>query len=267
MREQGLMIRHTRTDVGRELPPIIRIPHRIDSDSAALDAVESSAAELAKIILTQNPLERGEKWHAAEELTVMLRQATGIAKAPYVADFVRLLLESETRVILFGWHREVYTIWQSKLKDFHPVMFTGSETPTEKTAAIRQFTHGSARVLIMSLRAGAGVDGLQDVCSVGVFGELDWSPGVHEQCIGRIFRDGQQGSVAAYFLVAEDGSDPAVADTLGLKREQVEGLRNPDADALEALETSGDHTRRLAERYLTQIGEALPVPSPAQEVA
>jgi hypothetical protein len=37
-----------------------------------------------------------------------MRQATGIAKAPYVAEFVKLLLESEQKVVLFGWHRDVY---------------------------------------------------------------------------------------------------------------------------------------------------------------
>src|SRR5579884_3848269 len=43
----------------------------------------------------------------------------------------------------------------------------------------------------MSLRSGAGLDGLQEDCTVGVFGELDWSPEQHRQCIGRLDRDGQ----------------------------------------------------------------------------
>jgi hypothetical protein len=47
----------------------------------------------------------------------LLRQATGIAKAPFVADFVRLLVESGEKVLLYGWHREVYSIWRDKLKD------------------------------------------------------------------------------------------------------------------------------------------------------
>lgn len=42
--------------------------------------------------------------------------------------------------------------------------------------------------VIMSLRSGAGVDGLQKHSRVAVFGERDWSPQVHEQCIGRIRR-------------------------------------------------------------------------------
>jgi SNF2 family DNA or RNA helicase len=87
-----------------------------------------------------------------------------------------------------------------------------------------------------------------------VFGELDWSPGVHEQCIGRVHRDGQTEKVVAYYLVSDRGSDPVVADVLGLKRAQIEGVRDPDASLIEKLETGGGHARRLAEAYLSKCG-------------
>jgi hypothetical protein len=249
------MIRHTREQVGRELPPIIRVPHRIGSDRAALDSVENSAAELARLILQQNETERGQKWLASEQLNSMLRQATGIAKAPYVADFVRILVESGERVVLCGWHREVYAIWNAKLADLQPIMYTGSETAAAKLKAKESFVNGESNILMLSLRSGAGLDGLQEVASSIVFGELDWSPGVHEQCIGRVARDGQKKSVVAYFLVADDGADPVIAEALGLKREQIEGIRNPDQDLIEKLDTSGDRTRRLAEFYLKRLAD------------
>ena len=54
------------------------------------------------------------------------------------------------------------------------------------------FISGKTKVFVMSLRTGAGLDGLQEKCSTIVHEELDWSPGVHEQCRGRYFRDGRQ---------------------------------------------------------------------------
>jgi hypothetical protein len=249
-RQHFLLVRHRREDVGRELPPVIRIPHRIGSDRAALDRVENSAAELARIILQQGESVKGEKWQAAEQLNSILRQATGIAKAPYVADFVRLIVESGEKVVLCGWHREVYSIWRAKLSDLAPVMYTGSETPTQKVEAKEAFVRGDSPVLILSLRSGAGLNGLQESASSIVFGELDWSPGVHEQCIGRLHRHGQSRSVAAYFLIADDGADPVIAEALGLKREQVEGIRDPHHDLIEKLDVSGDRARKLAEYYL-----------------
>lgn len=264
LREQSVMLRRTRKDVGRELPPIIATPHYIDADEEPLQAVEGAAAELARIILTQGGHRRGEALRASEELSWRLRQATGIAKAPHVAAFVRMLVSQGEKVLLTGWHREVYSIWQEKLADLRPVMFTGSESPTQKAASFEAFVKGDAQVLIMSLRAGAGLDGLQEACHVVVNGELDWSPKVHDQVHGRLHRDGQDEPVLAYFMLTDSGSDPTVATVLGLKRQQAEGIVNPYAAAVEPLDVAGgeQNIRNLAESYLRQRG--LPLPEPAQ---
>lgn len=106
LRDSALMIRRTRRDVSRELPALSQVVHEIDSDPKALDAVKDSATELAKIILAQN---KGfEIMKASSEFSNTLRQATGIAKAPYVAEFVRMFLEQGEPVVLFGWHRECF---------------------------------------------------------------------------------------------------------------------------------------------------------------
>ena len=250
MRESGLMLRRTRKEVGRELLPLNKVVEHIDADEAALDAVSGSCAELAKAILTRGEEYRGQKMQQSEEFSNLLRQATGIAKAPFVAEFVRLLLEGESRVVLYGWHREVYSIWMEKLKEFSPVMYTGSESPTQKENAKQEFMSGKSRVLIISLRAGAGLDGLQSVCRTVVFGELDWSPGVHEQCEGRILRDGQTEPVFAYYLLSDEGSDPGVAQTLGIKKQQITGIRHDGEALFEHLQNDGNHIKNLAQAYL-----------------
>src|SRR5690606_9105578 len=115
---------------------------------------------------------------------------------------------------------------------------------------------GDSQVLIMSLRSGAGVDGLQHVCRTVVFGELDWSPGVHEQCTGRVDRDGQASPVVAYYLTADEGSDPIVVDVLGVKRQQSEGVRNPGGPLAERADIGEDALRRLAAEFLRSKGVA-----------
>jgi SNF2 family DNA or RNA helicase len=250
LREQALMIRRTREDVGTELPPLTKTAHEVDCDLKPLQDVKSSASELARVILSQNPEGRGVKLRASEELSNMLRQATGIAKATYVADFVRLLVESGEKVVLYGWHRAVYEIWKERLQDLVPVMYTGTESVTKKEWAKECFVEDRTKLLIMSLRSGAGLDGLQGCCRTLCFGELDWSPGVHEQCIGRLYRDGQSDHVLAYYLYTDGGADPTILDVLGLKRAQIEGVRDPYRDLVEKLDTDGDHIRRMAAAYL-----------------
>jgi SNF2 family DNA or RNA helicase len=255
MRESGLMLRRTRKDVGRELLPLNKCVEHIDANMDALDSVSMSCAELARSILAHGEAYRGQKMHQSEELSNLLRQATGIAKAPYVAEYVRILLEGEQRVVLYGWHREVYSIWMDRLKEFKPVLYTGSESPVQKDEAKHAFMKGDSRVLIISLRAGAGLDGLQFGCRTLVFGELDWSPGVHEQCEGRILRDGQTEPVFAYYLVADSGSDPTVAQVLGVKKQQIEGIRNNGDGALfEELQNNGNRIKDLARDFLARTG-------------
>jgi len=98
----------------------------------------------------------------------------------------------------------------------------------------------------------AGLDGLQAVCSTVVFGELDWSPGVHEQCAGRLHRDGQKDSVVAYYLVSDSGSDPVIADTLGLKQEQIAGVMDPEGEVVGRLQDGSARLVKMAEAYLAQ---------------
>ena len=254
LRDERIMLRRTRAEVGRELPPVQRITHEIDCDQKQLDQVEGSAKALAEIILSKERLAGIEKMRAAEQFSTLLRQATGLAKAPYVAQFVRLLIENGEPVVLYGWHRAVYSVWLDMLRDLRPAMYTGSESGSQKDTNAQRFIRGETNLIVISLRAGAGLNGLEKRCRIVVFGELDYSPGVHEQNIGRVNRDGQADPVTAYFLLAMMGSDPFMAELLGLKREQIEGIRGGDEGGLERLERGADDIRQLAQDYLRRCG-------------
>lgn len=252
LRHEGLMLRRTRKEVGRELPDVVRVPHSIDSDTDLLDTLIDDATALAEIIVAREARQT-DLFTARGEFDWKMRRATGIAKAHHVAAFVDLLIESGEKVILWGWHRTVYDIWLDRLKAHEPVMYTGSESPAAKRRAVDAFTSSEhCRLLIMSLRSGSGIDGLQEVCHVGVFGELDWSPGMHEQCIGRLRRDTNHDPepVVAYFLVSDHGSDPLMAEVLNLKRMQAEPIQNPDTPLIQPVADVGDRLARLAEQVL-----------------
>jgi SNF2 family DNA or RNA helicase len=257
MREEGLLLRRTRADVGHELPPLTKIPHYIDIDGTQLDYATQGCAELCRFILSTANEGRGAKMRAGGELDYKLRQATGIAKAKYVAQFCQMLLEGgEKNLVLFGWHHEVYRIWCEWFQKLGIsfAMYTGKEPARKKELAKAAFLAGEAKVLVMSLRAGAGLDGLQEVCRTGVIGELDWSPQVMDQDVGRLHRFGQEQSTIAYYLIAESGSDPVIADVLGLKRSQSEPLVNPGAALVTEGEVDPERITRLAEAFMKQRG-------------
>lgn len=271
LRDVGVYLVRTRADVGRELPGIQRSFHYVQTDDT-LKKMENEVERLCRTLLYTGS--RDEKFKAAGELDWRLRRATGLAKVGEVASFTRLLVAEGQKVLLYGWHHEFYDelrrmFADPEAGDLKPAFYTGKESPQRKDLERARFMGGEdlkraqkydhtlteTDVLIMSLRAGAGLDGLQKVCSNVVFGELDWSPGVHLQSEGRVFRDGQPLPVLAYYLVSDEGSDPVVLDVLNMKTEQSEGIVNMTTDVAKLQGASPDHMRKLAEGYLRRRGK------------
>lgn len=249
LREKHLFLRRTRKEVRRELPEVNKVIHTVEYDDAMVKSAEEIARTLALKTVSGSFVERGM---AARELDAFVRHQTGISKAKYVAEFVKLLLDGgEKKILLVGWHRDVYDIWLEALKEYNPVMYTGSENALQKNVSKNQFIEGDSRVMIMSLRSGIGLDGLQKVCSCVVYGELDWSPKVHEQVTGRVDRDGQdnEDGVTAFFCVSDFGSDPIMIDILGLKSSQAHGIVDPLVGLTEQL-SDDSHLKKLAQRFL-----------------
>lgn len=248
LRSESIALRRTERDeeVASALPPLNKVMVEVDwHDGADMDSLEVRR-RLAERVLGGRFHEAGQ---AARELDMMMRHDTGVAKARAVAEYVRLLAEQGERVLVAGWHRDVYDIWNEALKDLRPVMYTGSETTLAKRKAKADFIAGRSRVMIMSLRSGAGTDGLQDVCAHVVIGEFDWSPQVHQQLIGRLRRPGQKRQVTAHYLWTDGGSDPVVMEMNGLKASQSHSILDPWQQPSEA-EADASRVKALAAAVL-----------------
>jgi SNF2 family DNA or RNA helicase len=257
LREQHVLLRRLKADVGLELPKVSRIIEYVDYDAKAVQSIEDLARLLAIRATTGSFFERGK---AARELDMMVRQATGLSKAKAVAQFARLMVGAGEPVLLVGWHRAVYDIWLGELGDLRPAMYTGSESATQKNQEKNRFLSGDTDVMILSLRSGAGVDGLQARCSVVVFGELDWSPGIHQQIIWRLDREGQLDPVTAFFLVSDEGSDPPIMDVLGIKASEARQIVDPHL-GVQTVDDDASRLQRLVERYLQKGPRSRKTPS------
>jgi hypothetical protein len=252
LREVQLVIRRTEGDVDGQMPPVNVISHTVAHDEQVADDAEARAHELAIKVTSGSFVERGS---AARELDAFARHTTGVAKAKSVAAYVRVLLEAGVPVILAGWHREVYDIWLADLAAYRPAMYTGSESGPQKNKTKRAFIDGATNLLILSLRSGAGLDGLQKRGSTVVFGELDWSPQVHKQVIGRLRRPGQSQQVDAIYLHSNFGSDPLMIEVLGVKASQARNIVDPLAGA-ETVFSDESRIQALARQYLEKRSAA-----------
>ena len=257
LKSQGLMLRRNPEEVGLIFGKLNKTVCTIDSDLKELKKIQNVAKTLALSVLSGNIKNVSE---SSREFDWKLRHATGIAKAKPAAEFIKMLLEEEEKVVVTLWHRDCYDILMKELKDYYPVMFSGSESIKQKQDSLNKFINGNSRILLISLRSGAGLDGLQKVCNTIVHAELDWSPHVMDQLNSRLDRDGQVKLVNSYYLTIPDGSDPCMIETLNVKRNQHDGLIEGKIAKIDVLENQTDINRvkKMAEKYLQSIGEEIP---------
>jgi SNF2 family DNA or RNA helicase len=248
LKREGLLLRRTKEQVLKELPPKRRVVQTVDFDTGKYGSLIQSAVEKAKGI--EGITDFLQKGRVTREIVEDSRQAIGIAKAPYVAAFVKMLLEAGEKVLLFAYHHAVHDIYTEELKEFRPMRITGHETSAEKEKSVEAFMDGRTNIIIISLRAGSGLN-LQKANCV-VFGELDWSPAVHSQCEDRAHRIGQEDSILCYYLVAEEGTDETIQEFLGLKVSQFVGIMGDKAETEEdkmlAQGKATEHMNKIVER-------------------
>ena len=216
LRGEGLMLRRLKGDVLTELAPKRRLVQEIDWDDAVYrELMAPVARQLQMLRATDDPSRRAI---IEDAISQTQRQATGIAKAPFVCAFVRALVEGGEKVLLMAHHHAVMDIYKKELKSLNPMFITGRETDRQKDEAAAAFMAGRTDLLCISLRSASGLN-LQRASCV-VFGELDWSPAVHSQAEDRAHRIGQKDSLLCYYLVSPRGSDRDMQDALGLKVSQ-----------------------------------------------
>ncbi|OEH86076.1 hypothetical protein BHU72_14560 [Desulfuribacillus stibiiarsenatis] len=218
LKNEGLLLRRTEDEAKLELPPLNRSIVDIDMDQDLFEKLLKEYETLDKAKKYSETSEWSLKGQLKTKIVEETRKATGIAKAAHVAIFVKSLLDTGEKVLLYGYHHQVYEIWEEEFKEYNPVFIHGKSKNRDES--LDRFMNGDSKLLVMSLRTGEGIDGLQHACRFIVFGELDWSAGIHHQCEGRLARDGQKRTVFSYYLIASNTSDDQILETVGLKKSQ-----------------------------------------------
>jgi len=248
LRREGLMLRRTKQEVLKELPPKRRLVQEIDWDDTLYRDMMASAMD--KLTLLSETMTASERTLLEDQICQEERQATGCAKAPYVAAFVRTLVDGGEKVLLFAHHHKVMDIYKKEFKGYKPVFITGREGDAAKDAAASAFMTGKTDLCIISLRSASGLNLQRATCVV--FGELDWSPAVHSQAEDRAHRIGQEDSLLCYYLVSPKGSDQDMQQALGLKVSQFVALmgdKTPTQDEAWLQQSAArEHIRRLISR-------------------
>ena len=176
LRREGMMLRRTKREVLPELPPKRRLVQEIDWDDEVYREYMRPVVEYLRALRGETDASR--RAIIEDAISQTERQATGVAKAPYVCACVRTLLEAGEKVLLFAHHHAVMDIYRQRAASAYlpRVHHRPRRRSAEKDArAERAFMDGCEPTCAACPCARPAGMNLQRATCV-VFGELDWTP-------------------------------------------------------------------------------------------
>jgi len=238
-------VRRRKDEVLKELPPKRRVLVPVDitnrqkyeeveadaiswymqravEDEEFLASIEHLSLEDQKQARWRRMQDAAYRAQRAEHLTRInaLKQVGAQGKLGAIIDWVTDFLENEEKLVLFADHIAIQkTIFQEFPDSAH---IFGEDDAITRQANVDKFqTDPKCRLIICSLVAGGEGITLTAATNV-VFTEFGWTPAGMEQAESRLHRIGQQGSVTAWWLVAENTIDEDITELIEKKRKVVE---------------------------------------------
>lgn len=151
-----------------------------------------------------------------------LRQEVALAKLPQCIEYIKDVLKTVDKIVVFAYHRSVINQLEVALKKFNPVKYYGGMTIRRKEIVRSSFRNDpQCKVFIGQIQAaGIGLDGLQKVCHHMLFVEVDWTP--FNQCVGRLRRKGQkEANVIVQILVCQGSIEEQMLRSVNSKIKSI----------------------------------------------
>jgi len=227
----SIMIRRLKKDILRDLPPKVRQIIEIEGDSRVSRLLEEQEGLFggnveglsdAEFRLAVKRIKGGNRGDAT------IRRELGIAKIPYMLEFLENALMNSEKVIVFAHHKDVISKLKEKFKDIC-VVIDGSTAIGDREKAVEGFQNGDKRLFIGNMIA-AGTAITLTASSHIIFFEVDWTPGVLDQCESRAHRIGQENSLLIQYLLFAKSLDSSMLKRVIFKQETIEEAVNIGVD-------------------------------------
>ena len=223
----SVMLRRTKDDVMKDLPPKTLDVVPLEADAAEMAEYNSEEAGIADL----------QGIAAREKLTNLTRTAYAV-KEKSLLNWVRCFMESDEKLLLFAWHRDVVDKLFEELKEYNPAKIYGGVTLQQRESEKEKFIQDdSCRIMICNIQSGGtGVDGFQKVCCNVAFAEFASTSTDMEQAEDRLHRGGQERPVSVYYLIATGTIDEDMAEALDSKKKVLasvlDGKQASDLDLI-----------------------------------
>ena len=180
-------------------------------------------------LVEERMLEIGERLVDATEATALYQATQRILLNPdsyaekpirpnVLLDTIDALVDGlgGRKVLVYAWYRESVEALARHLHALNPVTLYGGTAPADRDRNRMKFIQDpDCRALIANFKSGgAGVDGLQEVCSHAIYAEVCPWGGAFFQSTDRLWRSGQKEAVNIYLLVPRNTVAVALRNSL-----------------------------------------------------
>jgi superfamily II DNA or RNA helicase len=259
-RIKPLLIRRTRNEVLKELPPRTTEIRRIPPTEEQLSVHNQNKKIVSQIIkkkyISEMDLLRLQKAlllcrMSANSTYLVDKQPPGFSSKLKEIDNLldQLMTENDRKVVLFSEWTTMLDLIEPKLKERHLgyVRLDGSVPQKKRLGLVSRFQKDADCRFFITTNAGSTGLNLQAANTV-INVDLPWNPAVLEQRIGRAHRMGQKRPVQIFLLITEGTLEETLLEKLSAKQALFIAALDPSSKTQSLDLTAGiDELRRRLE--------------------
>ncbi len=256
-----LILRRTKNDVAKELPPKNEIVHLIDMHSEQKDLYETVRATMDKQVRAALEAQGQESKIVFLEALLKLRMICGhprllkeqgkadveSAKFDFFCDLIDTLGREGHRTLVFSQFTSMLSVLEDHLitQKIPYLILTGATK--DRQELVERFQGGEGQVFLISLKAGGTGLTLTGADTV-IHYDPWWNPAAENQATDRAYRIGQDKPVFVHKLICQNTVEERIHQMQESKDELAEGL-------LSKASTSIDLTPEAMQSLLSGAGE------------
>ena len=245
-----LILRRTKDQVAKELPPKTELIHHVDLNTAQKDLYETVRATMDRRV-RQAIAARGLEGSRMVFLEALLKlrqicceprllkfdgearreaECAGSAKLEYLADLLDTLVEEGRRILLFSQFTSMLALIEDLLRARQIPFLKLTGESKNRGELVERFQTGAVPLFLISLKAGGTGLNLTAADAV-IHYDPWWNPAVEAQATDRAYRIGQTQPVFVHKLICQGTVEERIHQLQAKKSSLAEALLSDAARA------------------------------------
>ncbi|CAG9932310.1 DEAD/DEAH box helicase [Candidatus Nitrotoga arctica] len=246
------LLRRTKTQVAKELPPKTEIVRSCELSGAQRDLYETirvAMHEKIRLEIDKKGMNRSHiiildallklRQTCCDPRLLKLpaaKQVTHSAKLELLMSLLPDMVEEGRSILLFSQFTSMLALIELELVKFNLPYVKLTGDTRDRATPVQRFQNGEVPIFLISLKAG-GVGLNLTTADTVIHYDPWWNPAVENQATDRAHRIGQENPVFVYKLITESTVEEKIVAMQGKKRDLAQGILNDNGEAIAPLST------------------------------